>query len=107
MYEKIDNFLQNNEWDKAISLIKAEKDIYTNKELLQRLGWAYSRIENYNEAISSFDKLIEIEPQMAKWHYMRGYQFYMQSKWNESIVEFLEDRKVYFSFRISKSFPTM
>lgn len=80
MYKDIDSSLQNNEWDKAISLIQAEKDIFTNKELLQKLGWAYSRIENYNEAIACFDKLIEIEPQMAKWHYMKGYQFYMQKQ---------------------------
>ena len=77
MYEEIDNLLQNNEWDKAISLIQTEKDISTSKELLQRLGWAYSRIENYNEAIVCFDKLIEVEPQIAKWHYMKGYPVMM------------------------------
>lgn len=95
MYEEIDNFLQNNEWDKAISLIQTEKDFSTSKELLQRLGLAYSRIENYNEAIVCFNKLIEVEPQMAKWYYMKGYQFYMQSKWNEAIVEFLKALELY------------
>lgn len=102
MYEKIDNFLQNNEWDKAISHIQTEKDIFTNKELLQKLGWAYSRIENYNEAITCFDKLIEMEPQMARWHYMKGYQFYMQNKWNECIVEFLQALELYPEYLVVK-----
>lgn len=102
MYEEIDNFLQSNEWDKAISLIKTEKDRFSNKELLQRLGWAYSRIGRYNEAIACFDKLIEIEPQIAKWHYMRGYQFYMQNKWNESIEEFLKALEIYPQYLVVK-----
>lgn len=102
MFKEIDSLLQNNEWHKAISLIQAEKDIFTNKELLQKLGWAYSRIENYNEAIACFDKLIEIEPQMAKWHYMKGYQFYMQKQWNESIIEFLKALELYPKYLVVK-----
>ena len=102
MYEEIDNFLQSNEWDKAISLIQTEKDKFSNKELLQRLGWAYSRIGRYNEAIVCFDKLIELEPQIAKWHYMRGYQFYMQNKWNESIEEFLKALEIYPQYLVVK-----
>lgn len=102
MLKEIDSLLQSNEWNKAISLIQTKNDVSTNKELLQRLGWAYSRIENYNKAITCFEKLIEIEPQMAKWHYMKGYQFYMQNEWNESIIEFLKALELYPKYLIVK-----
>ena len=53
--------------------------------LLSKCGWCYSRAECYDSAIEKFNKLIEIEKDNPKWFYMKGYQFYMQKKYIESI----------------------
>ena len=102
MYEEIDEALQNKEWDKAISIIKTNFVIDNNKDLLEKLGWACSRIENYKEAIDCFKKLIVLEPNMAKWHYMVGYQFYMQKNWKEAIEEFVKALELYPNYFIVK-----
>lgn len=102
MYTEIDRSLQNGKWDYAISLIKKEEDLHLNKVLLHKLGWAYSKKEDYEEAITCFNKLIELEPNTAKWHYMKGYQFYVQNKWNEAIDEFLIALEIYPKYLIVK-----
>lgn len=39
---------------------------------------------------------------MAKWHYMKGYQFYMLKKWDESVFEFLQALELYPKYFIVK-----
>lgn len=53
--------------------------------LLSKCAWCHSRAEHYDKAIEIFNKLINIEKDNPKWYYMKGYQFYMQKRFVESI----------------------
>lgn len=85
------------EYNKAIQLEKEgmwkeaalayEQMLLVNETvfLLSKCGWCYSRAEQYENAAKIFDKLINLEKDNPKWYYMKGYQFYMQKKYIESI----------------------
>ena len=85
--EELQKLLDENKWKDAIIFLENIKEPL-NDELLEKLGWCFSRDERYNESISIYNKLIEKEPQKALWHYSRGYQFYMQEQWQQAADNF-------------------
>ncbi len=59
-----------------------------NPELMDKMGWCLSRNKEYDDAVIVFKDLVNLQPQIAKWYYMVGYQFYAQEKYTEAIEWF-------------------
>ncbi len=70
------------EYERALEIIPDDKDIIAS------LGFCYSRNRDYKKAIKIFLNLMNREPEFAKWPYMAGYQYYVQSNWTEAIIYF-------------------
>ncbi|EGD46757.1 Cold-shock protein DNA-binding [Ruminiclostridium papyrosolvens DSM 2782] len=82
---------------KNILLIKPE-DI----KIIEKIGWCYSRLEQYHKAIEAFKELITREPKKAKWDYMVGYQYYSMKEWNIAIEFFRTSLTKYPNYFIVK-----
>lgn len=76
---------QEARWEEAALAYKQMLLINETVFLIAKCGWCYSRAEQYDLAIEQFNKLIDLENDNPKWHYMKGYQFYMQKKYIEAI----------------------
>ena len=76
---------QESRWEEAALAYKQMLLVNETVFLIAKCGWCYSRAEQYDLAIEQFDKLITVENDNPKWHYMKGYQFYMQKKYIESV----------------------
>ncbi len=97
----LNELLENNEWEKAIAFLN-DINIQLTDEELSAKAWCYSRIGNYEEAIKLYSQMIQRQPQIAKWHYAKGYQFYMQKKWQEAIDNFNEALKLFDEYLVVK-----
>ena len=97
----LEKLLNENKWDDAILLIKSYSNPLTI-ELLDKLGWCYSRSGKYKKAIEVYNELINRESQKAKWHYCKGYQFYAESKWAEAIDCFVKALELHNNYLIVK-----
>jgi tetratricopeptide (TPR) repeat protein len=76
-------------WSGAANLCKEAVDLaQENIAILDKYGWYLSRAKRYNEAIVIYEQLARLEPKMAKWSYMLGYQYYDQKMWKEAITCF-------------------
>ena len=84
-YNKATEFEKDAKWEEAANTYKKMLLVNETPFLLSKCGWCYSRAEQYQVAIEQFNKLIDIENDNPKWHYMKGYQFYMQKKYIEAI----------------------
>lgn len=80
--------LDNNRWEEAINYIDSIDESLLDIDLLSKLAWSCSRAEKYKRAIVLYDKLIESDPNSAKWYYAKGYQYYMQKDWKNAIENF-------------------
>lgn len=100
MDQSIKNALENNQWGEVVKLINEKPKL--DNELLSTLGWALSRLGKYDEAIDCFEKLIKEDPNSAKWHYMKGYQFYMQKNYENAVNEFLLALDLYPQYLVVK-----
>jgi tetratricopeptide (TPR) repeat protein len=77
------------DWPGAAGLCQEAVDISPNNSvLLDKLGWYLSRSKRYIEAIKVYVRLSGLEPKLAKWPYMVGYQYYDQKKYREAIEWF-------------------
>ena len=70
--------------------------------MLSTLAWCNSRAGNYDLAISQYDEMIKRQPQMAKWYYSKGYQYYMLKQWQEAIALFENALTIYKDFFVVK-----
>lgn len=112
LQEKIKNaelYEVNSNWDEAITLYREIVEENNSIQNIERLGWCLSRTGKYNDAIKNFSILEEKEPQMAKWKYMIGYQYYCKKEWNQAVKYFEETLKIkpnYFvvKYRISYAY---
>lgn len=84
-----EKFEKENDWLNALEVYKKllEKDS-DNINVLEKVGWCYSRLTQYNNAIDTFKVLIIREPKKAKWYYMVGYQYYSMKEWDIAIEFF-------------------
>jgi cold shock protein len=62
--------------------------IHNTKEISEKAAWCFSRAGQYDEAIKLLGPLFSIEPQIAKWPYMIGYQFYCKQDWAKAVEWF-------------------
>lgn len=77
------------DWSGAANLChEAVKIAPDNITLLGQFGWYLSRSKRYDEAIEIYEHLSGLEPKMAKWPYMAGYQYYDQKQYKEAITWF-------------------
>lgn len=88
-------------WDEAITILK-ECDKPLSDELSEKLAWCYSRTEQYNQAILIYDILLQKQPDNAKWHYSKGYQFYAQKDYLTAVKNFEKALEIYPNFFVVK-----
>jgi tetratricopeptide (TPR) repeat protein len=87
--ERASRAIKENRWADAISDLKTlHERAPNNLETWGKLGFAFSRNEQYQEAIQVFDELCMKQPTEPKWHYMVGYQYYQQKLWAKAISRF-------------------
>lgn len=98
---ELETLLDNNQWEDAISLIENINPPLSDDEL-STLAWCYSRLKKYDVAIRLYDDMILRQPQMAKWHYAKGYQFYMQKDWQTAVEHFLTALSLHENYFIVK-----
>lgn len=99
--ERLQKLLDECKWDEALTFFK-EYDTSFTDELTEKLAWCYSRTEKYNEAIRIYDSLLQKEPDNARWHYSRGYQFYAQKNYATSVKNFEKALEIYPNYFIVK-----
>lgn len=76
-------------WSGAADICeKASELAPDDKRILDKLGWYLSRAKRYDEAIEVYKDLVIRDPNLAKWPYMVGYQYYGQEQWREAIQWF-------------------
>lgn len=56
--------------------------------ILTSLSWCLSRAEEYDKAIITLQTLCDLEPRLAKWPYMVGYQYYCKFDWVNAVIWF-------------------
>ena len=78
--------INENRWPEAVKwLAKATELIPADTAVLGKLGFCLSRNQEYRRAVEVFTDLSTREPKVARWPYMVGYQYYMQSQWSEAL----------------------
>lgn len=78
--------IDENRWPEAVKwLVKARELIPADTAVLGKLGFCLSRNQEYQRAIEVFTDLSTREPKVARWPYMVGYQYYVQSQWAEAL----------------------
>lgn len=77
------------QWAQAAELYRTVLENSTNNSTVkEKLGWCLSRAREYEQAIDVLQDLAQIQPQVAKWPYMIGYQYYERQQWREAIEWF-------------------
>ncbi len=99
--EILQEHLDNNSWEEAISYIN-NLTCPLNNDLLEKLVWCYSRAGKYQESIEKCDELIQRQPNKAKWYYIKGYQFYMQKQWQMAVDNFVKALDLYEDYFVVK-----
>lgn len=99
--KELNALLNNNKWEDAIAFLSNPNTKLSDDEL-SALAWSYSRIGKYDKAIQLYSQLIQHQPNIAKWYYAKGYQFYMQKKWQEAIKNFNEALNLFDKYFVVK-----
>ena len=89
MYKELETLLSKNKWNEAIIFISKLHSPLPN-ELADKLGWCYSRMERYVDAIKIYKDLVKRAPEQASYYYALGYQYYVQKKYKMAIQYFEE-----------------
>lgn len=103
---ELEVLLNENKWEEAIEYI-SHLDTPLDDELLSQLAWCNSRAGRYDLAIELYDEMIQRQPQKAKWYYSKGYQFYMQKKWQDAAALFEKALNLFEGFFICFSEPSL
>jgi tetratricopeptide (TPR) repeat protein/cold shock CspA family protein len=81
--------INRNEWDQAVDLLEqAEQQEPENPYVLGPLAFCYSRLKRHTQAIGLYEKLCELQPDVARWPYGLGYQYYDQQQYAEAMEYF-------------------
>lgn len=89
-------------WQEALQSYIALYDINHETEFLEKMAWCASRALKYDESISYYLQLVDIQPNNAKWYYGVGYQYYMQKNWSSANEWFEKALKIYPDYLIVK-----
>lgn len=89
LLNQAEQLAEKHEWSGAADLCQeAIKIAPENIAVLGQFGWYLSRSKRYAEAIKIYEQLSKLEPKLAKWPYMAGYQYYDQKQYKEAITWF-------------------
>lgn len=87
--ENAEKYERENNWSEALNIYNKLLLKEPNKvNILEKVGWCFSRLNKYNDAVEIFQKLSNLEPKKAKWDYMVGYQYYSMKEWDKAIEFF-------------------
>jgi len=74
-----------NQWSEAVQHYLPLLNVLPG-DRLERLGFALSQLDRYEEARDVFLRIFEKEPHVGKWPYMIGYQYYDAQDWPNALV---------------------
>jgi tetratricopeptide (TPR) repeat protein len=81
--------IEEHRWADAIKWLERATEIGpADAALTGNLAFALSRDGQYDRAIQVLYSLCELEPHIARWPYMIGYQHYMRQNWHTAIEWF-------------------
>ncbi|MDR2047196.1 MAG: tetratricopeptide repeat protein [Clostridiales bacterium] len=98
---ELQKMLDENRWDDGIAYISTLKEPLDD-ELLEKLGWCYSRATRYDDAKEIYYELIGRQPAQAKYHYLLGYQFYGQKDYKAAIEHYEKALEIFPDYFIVK-----
>jgi len=95
LIKKAQKHINNNEWDKAAACLeeaqrKEQEDVY----VLGPLAFCYSRLRKHAQAIELYERLCQLEPNVYRWPYSLGYQYYDQREYLKAIEYFDQALKI-------------
>lgn len=90
------------EWIEAATLYEQLLDTSPTIDNYEKTAWCFSRAEKYDKAVEYSLKLHELEPLVAKWPYMIGYQYYSKNEWMTAIEWFEKALELYPDYFIVK-----
>lgn len=74
------------DWPAALDILKeACRQDAGNAWALGQLAYCHSQLKQHKEAIALYERLCQLEPTIARWPYMLGYQYYDQKLWPTAI----------------------
>lgn len=79
------------EWAQAFNILSAAPD---EIRVLDKRAFYLSRAKRHDEACDVLALLREREPGNFLWQHMTGYQYYVQERWDEAAVWFVEAYKL-------------
>lgn len=97
----IRDLLSKNQWIDAIKVLENFPEPLPDEQLAT-LAWCYSRAGQYDKSIRRYDELIQRQPSIAKWHYGKGYQYYMQQHWAKAVDCFSEALALFQNYFVVK-----
>jgi tetratricopeptide (TPR) repeat protein len=81
--------IQEHRWPDAVKWFgQAARLAADDTKIAGQLAFALSRDQQYARAIDVLQALHERESRLARWPYMIGFQFYMQSQWSDAVIWF-------------------
>ena len=81
--------INHSEWKEAILLLEeARMQEPGNPYVLGPLAFCYSRLKQYTQATELYERLCELQPNVARWPYGLGYQYYDQQQYAQAIEYF-------------------
>ena len=73
LYDEVDEMFRNKQYLKAeLKLTTYLNESYNNTKALELLGETFALQEKWDEAITIFEKLVEVDPSSANYHYKYG-----------------------------------
>lgn len=94
-FQKAQAFKKLNDWAGVISVLEqARQQFPQDTNLLGELAFSYSQVNRYPDAIAIYKALCESQPEMARWFYGLGYQYYAQQQYAQAVTHFDEALKV-------------
>lgn len=89
LQDKAQAHIQHNEWQEAINYLEqARQTEPKNTYVLGPLSFCYSRLGQHEKTIGLCEELCQLQPDLARWPYMIGYQYYDQQQYEEAIKHF-------------------
>ncbi len=89
LQDKAQEHINRNEWEQAVSLLEqARQKEAENPYVLGPLAFCCSRLKRYAQAIDLYKQLCQLQPDVARWPYGLGYQYYDQQQYVQAIEHF-------------------
>ena len=98
---ELQKMLDENRWDDGIIFLEALQEPLSD-EMLDKLGWCYSRAARFDDAKNVYGELLRRKPAQASYHYSVGYQFYGQKDYKTAVEHFEKSLEIYPEYFVVK-----